>query len=81
MAVGIDRLEAQLQRSFEGGAWHGPALLQVLGRFTSDEAFARPIAGAHSVWEIVLHLIGTYHFVLRRLNCDAGPLTPGIKRC
>ena len=75
MTVEIDRLETQLQRSFESGAWHGPALLEVLGGLTPDEAFARPIAGAHSVWEIVLHLIGTYHLVLRRLDGDAAPLT------
>jgi hypothetical protein len=75
-AVEITRLEAQLQHSFDGGAWHGPALLEVLDGFTPDEAFAHPIAGAHSVWEIVLHLIGTYDLVLRRLNGDATPLAP-----
>jgi uncharacterized damage-inducible protein DinB len=76
MEVEIKRLDVQLQRSFEGGAWHGPALLEVLDGCTPEEAFARPIAGAHTVWEIVLHLIGTYHLVLRRLNGDAAPLSP-----
>ncbi len=36
--------------------WHGPALAQVLDGFTHETAAARPIAGAHSVWELVLHV-------------------------
>jgi len=36
--------------------WHGPALSQVLEGFTHEQAFTRPIANAHSVWELVLHV-------------------------
>ena len=36
--------------------WHGPSLAQVLEGFTHDQAAARPIVGAHSVWELVLHV-------------------------
>lgn len=76
MGEELRRLETQLQRSFEGGAWHGPALLETLEGITPEEACAHPIAGAHSVWEIVLHLAATYRLVLRRLQGDSTPLTP-----
>jgi hypothetical protein len=36
---------------------HGPALKDVLAGVTDGHAAARPIAGAHSIWEIVLHII------------------------
>jgi hypothetical protein len=72
----IARLESQLRAAFEGPAWHGPALLELLRGVTPAEASGRPIAGAHTIWEIVLHLTATYDLVLRRLRGDAKPLTP-----
>ncbi len=52
----VARIADQLRRSFEGGAWHGPALMEVLEGVTAQQAAARPIAGAHTIWELVLHL-------------------------
>ena len=71
----LARLEAQLARSFAGGAWHGPGVLESLDGVTPEAAHAHPVAGAHSIWELVLHLRGTYRLVLRRLEGDASPLT------
>ena len=61
------RLADQLRRSFEGGAWHGPALLEVLEGVTARQAAARPIAGAHSIWELVLHLEAWTRVEIERL--------------
>lgn len=52
----VARIADQLRRSFEGGAWHGPALMEVLEGVSARQAAARPIPGAHSIWELVLHL-------------------------
>jgi uncharacterized damage-inducible protein DinB len=52
----IQRVADQLKRSFHGNAWHGPALLELLSGVSAEQAAARPIAGVHSVWEIVLHV-------------------------
>jgi uncharacterized damage-inducible protein DinB len=60
----------------EGDAWHGPAVLQALEGIGAEDACAHPIAGAHSVWEQVLHLGGTYGLVLRRLRGDGRQLAP-----
>lgn len=72
----LARIEDQLRRALEGGAWHGPAVLEVLAGVTPDQARVRPIPGAHTVWELVLHLGGVYRLVLRRLRGDPVPLSP-----
>ncbi len=61
----IERIGDQLRRAHEGEAWHGPALDEILKGVGAQAALARPIAGAHSIWEIVLH-IGVWESVVRR---------------
>jgi len=51
----IERISEQLSRSFYKDAWHGPALLEVLAGVTAKQAAKRPIADAHTIWELVLH--------------------------
>lgn len=50
------RIADQLRRAFEGEAWHGPALKELLEGVSAKQANARPIPGAHSIWELVLHI-------------------------
>ena len=54
-----------LQRAYEGDAWHGPALRELLENVPPAKAASRPVAAAHSIWEIALH-IGAYERVVRR---------------
>ena len=70
------RIADQLRRAMHGEAWHGPAVLELLHDVTASQAGARPIAGAHSIWELVLHLAATYGLVLRRVRGDARQLSP-----
>jgi len=76
MSVETERLEMQLKRMFEGEAWHGPGVLEALQDVTAEAAHAHPVSGAHSIWEIVLHLAGTYRLVLRRIRGNDLPLRP-----
>jgi uncharacterized damage-inducible protein DinB len=75
MNTELERLEQQLQRSFDGPAWHGPSVRESLADVTPDAARAHPVPGAHSIWELVLHLGGTYRLVLRRLSGEDAQLT------
>ena len=75
METELFRLEEQLERALEGEAWHGPSVLEVLEGVTAAQAAAHPIAGAHSIWELVLHLCSDYSLVLRRLGGDGRQLT------
>ena len=52
----IERIVDQLHRAFEGEAWHGPAVMALLEDVTAQQAAARPLKGAHSIWELVLHI-------------------------
>jgi hypothetical protein len=51
-----ERIRDQLHRAFAGDAWHGPSVLEILENVTASQAATRPIAGAHSIWELVLHI-------------------------
>jgi uncharacterized damage-inducible protein DinB len=75
MQAELSRLDEQLRLAFEGEAWHGPHVLEALEGVSPEQAAAYPIAGAHSIWELVLHLCGTYGLVLRRLGGDGRQLT------
>ena len=72
----VDRIAEQMQRAFEGGAWHGPALGEILDEIDAATASAKPLASAHSIWEIVLHLIGTQELLVARMQGIAKDLSP-----
>jgi uncharacterized damage-inducible protein DinB len=47
--------------------WHGPALADLIGDVSAEQAAARPVAGAHSIWELVLHMTAWTEIVRERL--------------
>ncbi|HEU5321590.1 MAG TPA: DinB family protein [Methylomirabilota bacterium] len=55
----------QLQRAWDGEPFHGPAVRTLLQGVGAPAAFARPLAGAHSIAEIARH-IGTWEDIVRR---------------
>jgi uncharacterized damage-inducible protein DinB len=67
----VVRIQELHKQAFEGGAWHGPALLELVEEIHVDHAAAKPIAHAHSIWEIVLHIAAWQDAVLKRLNGEA----------
>lgn len=73
--IGITFVADQLKRAFDGEAWHGPALMEILDGVDAKTAAARPIANAHSIWELVLHLAGWERVVTRRLGGDKATLS------
>ncbi len=62
------RIADELKRAFEGNAWHGPALREVLDGVTAQKAATRPFRSVHSIWEIVLHVSVWQEVVRRRLE-------------
>jgi uncharacterized damage-inducible protein DinB len=50
------RIADQLRRAFEGNAWHGPAVMELLEDVDAAKAAAKPVRGAHSIWELLLHV-------------------------
>ena len=64
----LERIRDQFERSFKGPSWHGPAVLELLDGITAAQASARPIAGAHSIWEITQHMATWKSVVARRVR-------------
>jgi uncharacterized damage-inducible protein DinB len=69
----IGRIVEQLKQAHEGEAWHGPSLREALDGVSAQKAGRRPIAGAHSIWEIVHHVRVVEETVRARLNGEAAP--------
>src|ERR1700688_996474 len=69
------RIADQLRRAFEGEAWHGDSLFEILTGVTAARAAARPVANAHSIWELVLHVAAWDSAVLRRFDGGAVELS------
>lgn len=71
----VERIVDQLNRAFAGEAWHGPSLMAILEDITALQAATRPLDGAHSIWELVLHIAAWEHAGLRRLGGDRAYLS------
>jgi uncharacterized damage-inducible protein DinB len=65
-----ERILDQLKRAYEGPAWHGPSVREVLAGVTAAQAHARPLANAHSIWELVHHIAVWEGAGQRRLTGD-----------
>lgn len=67
------RIADQLSRSYQGHAWHGPSLTEVLEGVTPEMAAARPSSGTHSIWEMVRHVAFWAAVARRTLEGEAYP--------
>jgi uncharacterized damage-inducible protein DinB len=61
------RIADQLRRAFDGSAWHGPALLELLADIDATTAASTPMPKVHSIWELILHIAAWDGAALRRL--------------
>jgi uncharacterized damage-inducible protein DinB len=62
------RLADQIRRAFEGNAWHGDSVLELLAGVNAKTAAARPIKNAHSIWELLLHISAWDEIICRRIG-------------
>jgi uncharacterized damage-inducible protein DinB len=62
------RIADQLRRAFDGRAWHGPSLLELLKDVDATTAAAQPLRNVHSIWELALHISAWDEAVRRRLG-------------
>lgn len=74
----IRRILDQLDRAFQGEAWHGPDLMQLLDGLSADDAAKYPIRSAHSIWEIVNHIAAWNMIVRRRAAGESVDVTPDL---
>src|ERR1700692_1696405 len=62
------RIADQLRRAFDGEAWHGDSLSEILKGVSAKQAAARPVANGHTIWELVLHIAAWDDVVARRFG-------------
>lgn len=63
-----ERILDQLRRAYRGGAFHGPAIFEILDGVDAAAAAARPVSGAHSIWELVGHVATWNRVPARRIR-------------
>ena len=62
------QLSNHIKRAVAGPMWHSAALDELLSHVPCEQAAARPIPGAHSIWEIVLHVTAWAEIALARVH-------------
>lgn len=71
----LERISDQLHRAHHGDAWHGPSLLEILKDITATQAASKPLAGAHSIWELALHIGAWERAGVRRVRGERAELS------
>jgi uncharacterized damage-inducible protein DinB len=66
----VARIRDQLRNAIYGGAWHGPAVFEILSDMSAEAAAARPLSAVHTPWELVLHVAAWLEIVRRRVEED-----------
>ncbi len=73
----IERIADQLRRVYEGPSWLGPAIKELISNVDEGCARRRTLAGAHTIWELVLHMAAWLRIAQERLSAievrDAEP--------
>jgi uncharacterized damage-inducible protein DinB len=57
-----------VRQTVTGPMWHGPSITEALAGITYVAANSRPIAGAHSIWELALHIASWADIARTRLG-------------
>lgn len=67
---------AILRSVTHGPAWHGDSVMDILRRVTPEQAAQRPLESAHTIWEVLNHMIAWSEYTERVLQGgDAETLT------
>jgi len=62
------RIAQQMRLAQNGASWHGPNLEEILASIEAQDAAKHPIEGAHSIWELVLHIAAWREFGIKMLE-------------
>lgn len=63
----VERILQHYDGVLNGNAWHGDPVWQILDGISAPQAAARPLSSAHTIWEIVMHMIFWEDVVTQRL--------------
>jgi uncharacterized damage-inducible protein DinB len=63
----VQRIASLLKHGYDGTPWYGTPLRKQLGDVTAQQAAGRPIPRAHTIWQVVLHVIAWRQVAVRLL--------------
>ena len=63
-----EKLSAELENVLSGDPWYGSSVYAILEPITFETAFEKPPGAAHTIAEIVLHMLSWTEEVMDRLN-------------
>ena len=63
----IELIKKQLERIFNGPAWHGPSIVETLDKLTTNHA-NNSYQSSHTLIEIISHMTTWRNFVVERLK-------------
>ncbi len=66
----IKNLGNLIQRVYNGKAWHGPSIMDVL-KDVDDSTARKKLGNSHSLVQLVLHMVSWRTFVTKRLLGDS----------
>lgn len=73
-----DRIRDQLEHAYRASAWHGPTVREALEPVDAGVAHRQPIAKAHTIAELVLHIAAWKAIVTRSLRHERVDVTPEL---
>jgi hypothetical protein len=80
MNTECNRIAYQLASTINGEAWYGDSLREILDGVTAPQAQAHPIAGAHSIGELLLHVEAWVKFACGAVNGTPIPPWPAMPK-
>ncbi|HEY6348394.1 MAG TPA: DinB family protein [Candidatus Angelobacter sp.] len=80
MHTECERIADQLNSTINGEAWFGDSLREILESVTAKQAEAHPIARAHSIWELVVHVEAWVNFGLGAMEGKPIPAWPAMPK-
>lgn len=65
----LSRIINTLQNTFNGAAWHGASIMEILNKIDASQAF-QSSEHIHRICELVQHIIAWRKFAIKRLEGD-----------
>ncbi len=63
----IQNIKTLLDETFNGPAWHGPSVQEVLKDISNEEAL-KSVESAHNIAELVFHMIAWRNYLINKLK-------------
>jgi hypothetical protein len=75
-----NRMAYQLASAISGEAWYGDSLREILNGVAAEQARSHPLRGAHSIWELLVHVEAWCNFAEGAVRGTPIPPWPAMPR-